>query len=135
NDGEPDSVTVNNYWFHYRPQSCSLDPADVISLTASAKRSTLNSDNKYPEYHRVWQDGALRVLAIFAKYQAGATSDSDAGIQAYNRFVEALRQELPAATTTPAQISNQPGVAIPDITFHADGEVIINVLLIDSVPL
>jgi hypothetical protein len=138
NDGEPDSVNVNNYWFHYRPQGCSLDPADVINMTASAKRSTLNTDNKYPEYQKVWEDGALRVLAIFAKYEAGATSDSDAGIEAYNRFVAAVRAQLPAATTTPVAISDTPGVAIPDITFHADvagGEVVVNVILVDSVPL
>jgi hypothetical protein len=137
NDGEPDSVTVANYWFHYRPQGCSLAPDDVVTMTATAKRSTLNTDRKYPEYHKVWQDGTLRILAVFAKYEVGATSNSDPGIDAYNQFVAAIRAELSGATTTPAQLTDTPGVAVPDITLSAKvagGDVSVVALLVDSVP-
>jgi hypothetical protein len=104
NDGEDDSVMVSNFWFHYRPRApgCSLAPADVVTLTATVRVSALNRSNTYPEYHRVWEDGALDVVAVFAKYAAGATATTDAGIEAYNRFVAALRVEYPDAQTTPA---------------------------------
>jgi hypothetical protein len=139
NDGEDASVNVNNYWYHYRPSAagCTLADADVVRVTATARRSSLNSNNKYPEYHKLWQDGALRVVAIFAKNEAGATQNWDAGIDAYNHFVQAIREELPNAVTTPAQLPSEPGVSTPDIHIRAEvagGEVVVNVLLVDSVP-
>ena len=39
-----------------------------------------NTTGKYPEYDKVWEDGTLRVVAIFGKYEDGATTSSDAGI-------------------------------------------------------
>jgi hypothetical protein len=139
NDGEDSSVTVNNFWFHYRPHAdgCSLAADDVVTMAAKVAKSTLNTDHKYPEYHKVWQDGALRVLALFAKYEVGATSPSDAGIDAYNRFIAAIGSQLPGAVTVPAQLPDGPGVAAPDVTFTAQvggGEVTVVAMLVDSVP-
>jgi hypothetical protein len=140
NDGEADSVTIDNYWFHYRPHAsgCSIDPADVVSLPAKVSKSTLNTDNKYPEYHKIWEDGSFRVLAVFAKYAAGDTGNDDAGIDAYNQFIAAVRAELPGATLTPSDVSDVPGVAFPDVTLTASvggGEVSVVAMLVDSVPL
>jgi hypothetical protein len=138
NDGEDDSVMVSNFWFHYRPRApgCSLAPADVVTMTATVRVSALNRSNTYPEYHRVWEDGALDVVAVFAKYAAGATATTDAGIEAYNRFVQALRVEYPDAQTTPAALPALPGPQITDVTFRVtrpQGRVTVVALLIDSV--
>jgi hypothetical protein len=120
NDGDDGSVIVANYWYHYRPKApdCSFAEADVVRPTAAVKLDSGNMVAKYPEYHRVWEDGALNVVAIFGKYERGATSDDDAGIAAFNSFVAAIKRELPGAATTPATVSDNPGSANQDVTFQ-----------------
>jgi hypothetical protein len=94
---------------------------------------------KYPEYHEVWKDGALNVVAVFGKYEDGATADSDAGIAAYNAFVRQIQQELASftVTTVPATLPRNAGVANPDVTVDAalpDGRrVHVTALLVDQI--
>ena len=128
-DDDGDTVTVDNFWFHYRPHSssCSLAAADVVTVTASAAMSPVNTVNKYPEYHKVWEDGMLNVVAVFGKYEPGATSDWDAGIAAYNQFINAVAIQL--GVTAPAG-----GAAHPDVTLRK-GNVIVTVLLTDKLAL
>lgn len=114
---EPESATANNFWYHYRPEAngCSLAADDVVRVEATVARSASNTTGKYPDYQRIWEDGVLRVVAIFGKYDDGATASSDAGIAAYNDFVASLRSALPGATMTPA-IGGAPGAAVPEVT-------------------
>jgi hypothetical protein len=97
-DGSGDA-TINNFWYHYRPSAsgCTLAAGDITVSTATAKVSTQNTVAKYPEYHKVWEDGVLNVVSIFGKYEDGATSPSDAGIAAYNEFLSAFRAQFPSA--------------------------------------
>jgi hypothetical protein len=139
NDGEGDSVTLGNFWYHFRPKAsaCTLAPADISTMTATITVDTSNSYMKYPEYHKLWEDGALNVVAVFAKYAAGATSNSDAGIAAYNEFISLVQQEYPDAVTTPSNLGSGPGPGTTDITFtvqRAQGTININVFLIEAVP-
>ena len=139
NEAGDHQVTESNFWFHYRPHTpgCSLALGDVVSLTASVTVSALNTTGKYPEYHKVWEDGSLDVVALFAKYEAGATTAADVGIDAFNQFVAAVRAAYPGAATTPANVPAIPGIAYPDITFkvtRANGtRATIVAILIDSV--
>jgi hypothetical protein len=132
-------VTIANLWFHYRPgiAGCSLAAAAITTSTATVKVSASNTTNKYPEYQRIWEDGTLRVLAVFGKYDDGATSDGDPGIEAYNRFLAAARAALPNVATTPAALPANPGAALPDVTLEgalADGRTVqITALLVDRV--
>ncbi len=134
-------VNQGSMWYYFRPaqSGCRLDAADVIETTAQVALSNNITQDKYPEYDKVWEDNELRVVAVFGKYENGATSASDAGISAYNEFVEAVKQALAAyeVTTTPATLPTSPGVATPDITMEAtlaDGKkVVVNVLLVDNV--
>jgi hypothetical protein len=134
-------VDSGSMWYYYRPNnsSCSLDAADILTTTATVKPSPNSTTGKYPEYDMVWQDGALNVVAIFGKYEDGATSSSDAGIAAYNEFVSAVKSKLSSnqLTTTPSSVPSSPGVAHPDIQFKgtlADGKpVTITALLVDNV--
>lgn len=111
---EPSDANVNNFWYHYRPRlaGCSLDAADVVRANATATVSAENAVAKYPEYHKVWEDGALNVVSIFGKYEDGATSPSDAGIAAFDEFVDAVKTAWPAARITSTTAS--------DVTFNAD---------------
>lgn len=139
NDLEGAQMSVSNYWYHWRPHAsgCTIAAADVVSVTASAAVSTLNTKGKYPEYHRVWEDGALDVLAVFGKYAKGATDGSDAGIAAYNQFVAAVLAQLPGASVTPATLSGVPGAATPEVVVRAtlpDGKIVtVSALLVDEV--
>lgn len=138
--GEPGghSVTAGNFWYHYRPAiaGCVLDPNDVVAATATVHISAANQLAKFPEYHKVWEDGALRVVAVFGKYDDFATSQNDAGIWAYNQFVDTVRAGIGADfVMAPASVPASPGVSSPDVTFtgtYAGRAVSITALLIDS---
>jgi hypothetical protein len=137
-DGGHD-VNLANLWYHYRPResSCSLAEGDVLVATASVKVSPENSTSKYPEYHRIWEDDTLDVVAVFGKYEEGATSDGDAGIAAWNAFLEELRYTLPNVAVSPSNTPDRPGVEFPDVTFDSvldDGrKVHVTALLVDKV--
>lgn len=135
-------VTSGSMWYYYRPESyrCDIDESDIVTLDASVTVSDINTTGKYPEYHKIWEDDVLKVVAVFGKYEDGATSDYDAGISAYNRFSQTMKDELGMLEnfeTTPADIPSKPGVDLPDITFvgeMADGQrVEVVALLVDNV--
>ncbi len=134
-------VTAGSMWYYYRPEAfrCELDGADIVEIEAEVTVSAVNTSGKYPEYHKVWEDDALNVVAVFGKYEDGATTSRDAGISAYNRFVSSMKSELGDfdLETTPAEIPFSPGVEMPDVTFQADlgdGETVTVVaLLVDNV--
>ena len=134
-------VTAGSMWYYYRPHAsrCNLDDADIVRAEATVTVSQINTTGKYPEYHRVWEDDVFEVVAIFGKYEDGATSSSDAGIAAYNEFVGAIKSRLGSAelVTTPAEIPYSPGIGTPDVVFDAtlaDGKrVKVTALLVDNV--
>ncbi len=107
NDGEASDVNAGNFWYHYRPAAsgCVLAPTDVFTTRATVRVATQNSVASYPEYHKIWQDGALTVLAVFGKYEEGATSPSDAGIAAYNAFVAGMRTGYPDAASKTSSVT------------------------------
>lgn len=116
-------VDTGSMWYYYRPKSsrCQLDAADVFKTKAKVTVSELNTTGKYPEYHKVWEDDALTGVFIFGKYEDGATS-GDSGITAYNNFVREMKRRFAdnGVVTTPASVSDSPGVEEPDVTFTAD---------------
>ncbi|NUP06425.1 MAG: hypothetical protein HOW73_10240 [Polyangiaceae bacterium] len=132
------AVSSDNFWYHFRPDAdgCAIEGADSTSTTASVEISPMNTSAKYPEYDRIWSDGALNVVAVFGKYEDYATSPSDAGIIAYNEFIEGLRGGVASGfSTTPASVPTNPGVAATDVTFSGTvngRQVNVTALLIDS---
>jgi hypothetical protein len=134
-------VDTSSMWYYYRPDQsgCSLTSDDIVTSKATVTVSAINTTGKYPEYDKVWEDGALRVVSIFGKFEKGDTTASDVGISAYNEFVGRVRARLSAysPTVTPADVSDAPGVAQPEVAFQAtlpDGkQIFINALLVDEV--
>lgn len=134
-------VDAGSMFYYYRPKTsgCSIDSADVVKATAMVSPSPNSTTGKYPEIDKVWEDGVLNVVAIFGKYEDGATTASDAGIDGYNDFVAAMKSELANRnlTTIPATVPTAPGVAAPDIEFNAtlpDGKKVkVVALLTDNV--
>ncbi len=117
-------VTSGSMWYYYRPNrsGCHLADTDVVSIDAAVTLSDINTTGKYPEYHKVWEDDVFRVVAVFGKYEDGATTSSDAGISGYNQFAQSVKRELGAydLVTEPAEIPSAPGIEHPELTFRAD---------------
>ena len=133
-DVGPDSL-----WYYYRPNltSCKLAAGDVVKFTAAVTVSPENTKNKYPEYDKIWEDQTLRVVAIFGKYEDGATTSADAGIDGYGTFVSEVRRLWPEATVTPANAAAAPGADQPDVQIDAalpnGRKLVVNALLVDNV--
>ncbi len=133
-------VDTGIMWYYYRPviSGCQIEAEDVVSLTADVSLSATNTTGKYPEYHKIWEDDVLRVVAIFGKNEAEATSN-DAGINAYNKFSRAIKSELGGLQleTTPSVVPFSPGSDMPDTTYRGtltDGKTVeVVALLIDGV--
>lgn len=140
-DASAHDVESGNFWYYYRPAAfrCQLASDDIVLATADVTVSDINTTGKFPEYHKVWEDDALQVVAVFGKYEDGATSSFDAGISAYNRFHRAIRGELASlgVVTTPESVPSSPGVDVPEISYTAslpDGKtVVVHALLVDNV--
>lgn len=140
-DWSAHDVDAGSMFYYYRAKrsGCQLDDADLNRVTATVTPSPSQTTGKFPEYDKVWEDGRLEVLAIFGKYEDGATTSSDAGIAAYNQFISSMKQELGTRnlTTIPASVPSSPGVSAPDIEFNAtlpDGkQVHVVALLTDNV--
>ena len=134
-------VDSGSMWYYYRPDAyrCDIADEDVERITASVSLSEVATTGRYPEYHKIYEDGVLRVVAVFGKYEDGAMTASDAGISAYNNFVRRLNTELGGldVTTTPPSIDSAPGVEVPDITWEADlgdgRRIEVTALLVDNV--
>jgi len=134
-------VDAGSMWYYYRPakSGCKLADADVIKAQVTVTVSAVNTTGRYPEFHKVWEDKALRVVSVFGKYEDGATTSADAGVAAYNEFVAAVRKRLASSDlqTTPATVPTDPGVSTPDVEFRAtlaDGRTVqVNALLVDNV--
>ena len=133
-------VTSGSMWYYFRPSrsSCNLKPEDIVETTAAVTVSDVNTTGKYPEYDMVWEDNVLVVVAVFGKYEDGATTTSDAGIRAWNDFNAAIRNTLGAdLDVVPADAPTRPGVDVDDIMFSAKIDavhrVVVHALLVDNV--
>jgi hypothetical protein len=135
-------VDSGSMWYYYRPlrSGCNLAANDIYRATATITPSPINSTGKFAEYDKIWEDDQFNVVAIFGKYEDGATTSSDAGIAAYNQFVAEMKRELPGRGTvvsTPASIPTSPGVSTPRVSWTAtaaDGKKInVSAFLTDNV--
>ncbi|CAN5878049.1 hypothetical protein BH11MYX4_BH11MYX4_55640 [soil metagenome] len=135
-------VDTGSMWYYFRPHrsGCDIKPTEVVTVVAQATKSAQNTTAKYPEYHKVWEDNRLEIVAIFGKYEANAVS-GDAGIDGFNEYVATMKRELlavtPTVTTTPENVASNPGPGVADVSFEAtlaDGKVVkITALLVDAI--
>jgi hypothetical protein len=132
-DGDATVVNTGNMWYHWRPDAPGCAPAaeDLALARATVSISAVNTSGKFPEYQKVWEDGVLKVVAIFGKNEEGATGDDDAGIAAHEEFLGAVEEKLWSYGL--AKIA----VGTKDTTFRAtlpDGRSVeVVVLLVDNV--
>lgn len=139
-DAGAHDVDSGSMFYYFRPKAsgCKLEAGDVVRAQAKVSVSPVNTTGKYPEYDKVWEDGALKVVAVFGKYEDGATT-GDAGIDGYDAFVHAVARELApyGATTVPATLPGSVGVSTPEVDLSAtlpDGKKVeVVALLVDNV--
>ena len=124
------------FWHDFNPKAagCAPDASDVVRATARVTKNKQVTQAKYPEYDRVWEDGALEVVAIFGYAEGGGPSDI--GQTEYEDFVRRAKEMVPGATQTEAPKS--PSIA-RDLTVSgkvdiggAAKDVKVTALLIDS---
>ena len=133
-------VTSGSMWYYYRPEArrCNLAATDIQNIVATVSPSPTQTTGRFPEYDRVWSDGVFRVVAVFGKYEDGATS-GDAGISAYSRFINEMKRVLRDAdsSTNPATLPPYAGVETPEVIFNArfdaGHEMELVTLLVDNV--
>jgi hypothetical protein len=117
-------VDSGSMWYYFRPAryGCELDDADIVTVDVAVSLSEINTTGKFPEYDKIWEDDAFKVVAVFGKYEDGATTTSDAGIAGYDQFVRSISDELErfGFTTVPADVPYAPGVDAPEIVFSAE---------------
>jgi hypothetical protein len=88
------------FWHDFNPVAtgCTVDDADVVKSTAKITKNKAVTTGKYPEYAKVWEDGALNVVAIFGYSDSGGATDQ--GEQEYDEFVKRAQDLFPGATST-----------------------------------
>jgi hypothetical protein len=92
-DEQGSEIDGGTFWYYYRPEkpACPLNKQGSFEKTLVVKTpiflnvSPENTENKSPEYGKVWEDGKLKSILIFGKAEEGAQGDSDVGIAQYNK--------------------------------------------------
>ena len=138
---DPSAGTIDpgSMFIFYRPKQpgCALAANDVATFTATVTDSGQNTQGKSPEYHRLWSDNALEVVAIFS-HQFTTPTLGDEGVNAYYDFVWRVHEYLgdlqpnAALRSEPADLS--PSGGSPKVRLSAqlrDGRTLaINVMLV-----
>lgn len=116
-------LSLGSFWYYFRPlnRGCGLagrtgqeEGAALLSIKTMV--SQINTQGRYPEYGKIWEDGKLVATAIFGKYEAGGGSD-DYGISAFNRMYALLINNFgrPVQSNVNLPSDVEPGEANPDL--------------------
>ncbi len=136
-----------NFWYYYRPQAsgCLLrdlsDEADLSLVTRfdlTFAASFEQSEGKYPEYEKVWEDRELVVTAIFGVNEPNEDPAGDAGTYAFNGFFNQLVATFGAPTSSLPQLPSEgnpaPAYRQFELTFSTPSGVLrVAMLLVDGV--
>ncbi|MFO0755850.1 MAG: hypothetical protein U0359_05135 [Byssovorax sp.] len=138
-----DGQSESGLWYEIRPDrpGCRF-LVPMVEAVAAVSPGPTHALGRYPEIDRIWEDGALDVLAIFRKDNPGPASAADVGRVAFMGFVNAARAALGpeavvVATPERGAAGAPPGMGATDITLsrrYPDGRAVhIVVLLEDAV--
>ena len=134
-------VTQGIFWYYYRPEkrACALAGGvrdHAVEIVADLAVSDRNTEGKYPEYSKVWEDGILVATAIFGKNEHGVTSPSDAGIAAYRQMYNDLIRTYgwPALNSLPNGEEPSATNDVVELVFNtAAGPLDVHLYLVDGI--
>jgi hypothetical protein len=139
NDGDDFSVDQFFYYFVPLKSSCPLrikQPSEkgyAVRVHFELKVSTNNTEDKYPEYQKIWKDGKLISTIIFSKNNPGSTSNGDAGISSYNSTYQRIRAIFGRPDYISHQFSGSPGARYPVLELrYAEPKLVLFLRLEDS---
>jgi hypothetical protein len=103
----------------YRPHApdCVLDANDVVTVDANTTPSAQPTTESYPEYDRIWDDGALDIVALFSRDKE-PLNRYDEGAIAYQIFLDSVHTLLALPESDDEELSG----TLPDgrrIAIHA----------------
>jgi hypothetical protein len=136
-------IGFGNFWYYFRPMmgGCPLAARSgqedlTYLLKVNTTLSRTNTQGKYPEYAKIWEDHQLVATAVFGKYVSGGAAD-DIGVGAYNQMYQMLLQNFgnPSQSNVSLGRGEVPGLEHPDVRLVFDtrqGKVDVNILLVDS---
>ncbi len=81
------------FWHDWNPHApkCVVDPSDVIRVQATVSPH-VQTNGKYPEYDKIWEDGRLDVVAMFGVIESNDANDY--GYTEAQHFVDWVSKEL-----------------------------------------
>jgi len=122
-DRSAHDVTSGSMWYYFRPAQsrCELAEKDVIRVAGTVTPSAIETTGKYPEYHKVWEDGRLEVVAIFGRADEDRDPARDIGTKNFKSFIERIRRSLPGdrIVQTPAEFDGRLGIDVTDVRLEA----------------
>ncbi len=111
-------VTPDDFWYYFRPQNCQVNnflSSDMFKMKVSLTPSSEKSNNKYPEYDRIWEDSELNVVFVFGRNHVGYNR-YDVGfhafVQAYNQLLATYGQPT---SVSPRFRPQQFGMGVDDV--------------------
>lgn len=139
-DSSHPDLNFSTYYYYYRPgaDSCPIlrgrSKPNIVSYGAIIlEPSKKQSYNKYPEYHKVWEDGKLVATAIFGLSKPEDPKLDDQGIAAYNLMYKLLQDAFGKPQKIKPAFVGLPGKEHPDVEMEWDkkgvGKININILL------
>ncbi len=141
----PEAHGVNGiFWYYYRPEkaSCPLTDASlddknlVVRALVRLSVSGQNTENKAPEYAKVWEDNKLIITAIFGKNEEGEISDWDAGISSFRQLYNDLIRTYGTPVSTNLQPGQSPSAFNKDVRLEfatERGTVDVHLYLVDGI--
>ncbi|MEZ4741366.1 MAG: hypothetical protein R3B45_02790 [Bdellovibrionota bacterium] len=136
-------VNIGIYWYYYRPMEsgCDLKEGDgdeslVARFPVILKVSDENSENKFPEYEKIWEDNKLIVTSIFGMNKITGGS-YDVGVRAYRQTYSSLISNYGSPIEISLPDNTMPGIDNPyvKILFSLEGgrELEANLFLVPSI--
>ena len=88
------------FWHDFNPkaQGCTTDDADVMRATASVAPHPQQTQGKYPEYDKIWEDDTLDLVAVFGIISSNTPNDE--GARTREQLLAETERSLTGATRT-----------------------------------
>lgn len=114
----------SNFWYHYRPlnKNCLLskhqnsDEDLAISFPIGFKKSSFNTDGKFPEYQEIWKDNKLSLFYIQSVADKKSPNpQKDIGILNVRNLYQKWKNSLGKIVSNSLQEGELPGLDHPTI--------------------